>query len=171
MPSAKQGTFVYRALSLDDARAIASWRYPAPYDCYDCPPWAQMVEQDWALCDPDRRAAQFVGLFDPADQAGPIGFYRLRAFPEEARTILGCGLRPDSCGHGIGVTLVQRAVDDATTRWPGSPVELEVRPFNDRAIRLYTNLGFRMEPRTSSEPGGEPLLRMRYMPRLPREEV
>ncbi len=29
-------------LSERDARAVARWRYPPPYDCYDAPPWSRM---------------------------------------------------------------------------------------------------------------------------------
>ena len=46
-------------LTEDDARAIARWRYPAPYDCYDYPAWERMTRERWAICDAVARTHQF----------------------------------------------------------------------------------------------------------------
>ena len=57
---------------------------------------------------------------------------------------LGMGLLPDYRGHGLGEKLM-RATIDAAVEMGMERIELEVYPSNQRAIRLYERLGFRLE--------------------------
>jgi len=60
------------------------------------------------------------------------------------RGTMGMGLLPDYRGRGLGEKLL-RATIDAAVKMGIERVELEVYPSNQRAIRLYEKLGFRLE--------------------------
>lgn len=138
-------------LSEDDARAIARWRYPAPYDCYDSPPWEQMEREGWALCDDDTRRSQFRAL-RPEDAEELAGYVRFR--PAGDSLALHLGLRPDLCGQGLGRAFLDIALPEARRRADGRPVTLQVRRFNARAIAAYRRAGFRMvdDPSGAGDP-------------------
>lgn len=149
----------FTPLTETDAREVVAWRYPPPYDCYDSPPWDDVVEQGWAIGDPVKRATEFSALRSRAGEL--LGFLRLRLVGEPQVVLLSCGLRPDRCGHGLGQLLVAHAVERSAAEHPGAALALDVRPFNARAIRLYTNRGFVPQPGPEHPPTGrKPLLRM-----------
>lgn len=60
------------------------------------------------------------------------------------RGTMGMGLLPDYRGQGLGEKLL-RATIDAAVKMGMERIELEVYPSNERAIRLYEKLGFRIE--------------------------
>ncbi|OJV80405.1 MAG: hypothetical protein BGO37_03325 [Cellulomonas sp. 73-92] len=66
------GSLRLAELSEEDARAIAAWRYPAPYVCYDSPTWEQMEREGWAICDGAIRRTQF-GSLRADDDPTPAG--------------------------------------------------------------------------------------------------
>jgi ribosomal-protein-alanine N-acetyltransferase len=74
------------------------------------------------------------------------------------------GLRPDLCGKGLGAELMELAINEYKRRFPKLALELDVRSFNERAIKLYTRSGFTVTGRfTGQTPGGETeFLHMRY---------
>lgn len=140
-----------------DAHEVTSWRYPPPYDCYDSPPWDEVVAQGWAIGDPAKRATEFSALRSGTGEL--IGFLRLRLAGRPTVVLISCGLHPDRCGRGLGRLLVQRAIDQTAAEHPGVALALDVRPFNARAIRLYTTFGFAPQlERTAAGP--MPLIRM-----------
>ena len=152
-------------LTEPQARAVARWRYPSPYDCYDFPPWEQMADEGWAICDPCTRVAQFRALRlepTPGDATAPApdlaGYVRFR--PVEGSIALHLGMRPDLCGRGLGRTFLELVVPEARRRAAGRPVVLDVRRFNTRAIRLYRHVGFALVGGRSPTRDGQQLLRM-----------
>lgn len=145
-------------LSEDEARAIARWRYPAPYDCYDCPAWDRMERDRWAICDAAARRDQFRALRRGDDEgdravgdddgsgrpADPAGYVRFRPVGEAVAVHLG--LHPALCGQGLGREFLQLVVAEARRRAGGAPVTLQVRRFNVRAATVYLRAGFRWTP-------------------------
>lgn len=128
----------FSPLTEADVRAIAAWVYPPPYDVYNLPDWDTVQAQGWALADPERRSQQFTAI---RSGGALIGYYRIQRQGETG--LLGLGLRPDLCGQGHGPA----AVGEILTRLRGDTtlceIVLEVRRFNQRAIRCYARCGFR----------------------------
>src|SRR5947209_13820236 len=99
-------------LTVEDAEAIARWRYQPPYDLYNAgPEEIEAAAQTYA--DP---ASCYLGARD--DQGTLIAFI---CFGVEARVPggdytedaldVGCGLRPELTGRGLGPALIQTALD------------------------------------------------------------
>lgn len=151
-----QPATTFTQLTETDAREVVAWHYPPPYDCYDSPPWDEVVEQGWAITDPTARATQFTAMRTPDGRL--VGFLRLRVAGEPPSVLLSCGLHPAWCGRGLGRSLVAHAVERTASEHPGSDLALDVRPFNTRAIRLYAGSGFTAHGQATDAP--TPLIRM-----------
>lgn len=145
------GSLRLAELSEEDARAIAAWRYPAPYDCYDSPTWEQMEREGWAICDDGIRRTQFRSL-RAHDDPPPAGYVRFR--PAGEGLALHLGVRPDLCGRGLGRAFLDLVLGEARRRADGVPVTLQVRRFNARAIAAYRRAGFQMvgDPPVEGDP-------------------
>ena len=128
--------FGFEPMEDDDARTIAAWRYPHPYDFYD----ADADPDDLAeLLDPTARADAY---FAARDADGTlVGFLFVR--PDGGTVEIGLGLRPDLTGRGLGASFVAACLDYARRRHAPCRFRLFVAAFNARAIRVHERAGFR----------------------------
>jgi [ribosomal protein S18]-alanine N-acetyltransferase len=122
------------------ATDIVTWRYPAPYDCYD------MTGADPAIfLDP---RSGFFALLSGDDEL--IGF---RSFGPDGRVPggeyddsaldTGGGLRPALTGQGLGRQAIRAGLEFGRRRFAPSAFRVTVASFNIRALRVVTSLGFR----------------------------
>lgn len=118
---------------------IVTWRYAAPYDCYD------MTGTDPAfLLDPAS------GFFALTDEHGLIGFRSFGAdgrvpggaYPESALDT-GGGLRPEFTGQGLGRAAISTGLEFGRRRFGPAAFRVTVASFNVRARRVVESLGFR----------------------------
>jgi ribosomal-protein-alanine N-acetyltransferase len=121
-------------------------------------PWSRrMVESE--LRHPD-------GVCLVADLDGEVVGYILMALQADIWHILNVTVHPLHRGRRIGDALVRAAVR-AGDRREHAGFTLEVRVSNDRAIRLYTRLGFvthGVRPRYYSDNGEDALIMWRIPP-------
>jgi ribosomal-protein-alanine N-acetyltransferase len=121
------------------ATEVITWRYPAPYDCYD------MTDADPAfLTSPDS------GSFALIDQTGLIGF---RSFGPDGQVPggeydasaldTGGGLRPDRTGVGLGREAIRTGLDFGQQQFAPQAFRVTIATFNVRARRVVMALGFR----------------------------
>lgn len=143
-----------------EAAAMCSWHYPAPYDVYDCPDWETVQLQNWAMTRAELRQKEFHAVYA---QGEFVGFFRIRQ--QEQSILIGLGLRPDCCGKGMGKQLLALVLNIAQTCFPSLSLQMEVRSFNQRAIRCYEQAGFRVVRKYSRETaaGMTEFLRMEYV--------
>jgi ribosomal-protein-alanine N-acetyltransferase len=142
--------FVIRAMTAEDADAIAAWHYPGPYAFYD---WDQDPADLAELLDP----AEWGRRYFAADADGELaGFFVFK--PHADGTEIGLGLRPDLTGRGLGGRFL-----DAGLRFAGAErYTLAVAAFNRRAITVYERAGFVVTERYvhHTNGGDHPFLRM-----------
>lgn len=132
------------------AAEIVTWRYPAPYDCYD------MTDADPAFL--VSRESGFLAL---ADETGLIGF---RSFGpdgqvpggiyDDSALDTGGGLRPDLTGQGKGREAVQTGLDFGRQQFAPEAFRVTVAAFNIRAQRVVAALGFRTTGRFRASADG-----------------
>ena len=126
-------------MTLAYAAQIATWRYPAPYDCYDM-----------NGADPVFLASPEGGYFALTGQAGLIGF---RSFGADGQVPggeydafaldTGGGLRPDLTGVGLGREAIRAGLDFGRQQFEPRAFRVTIATFNVRAQRVVTSLGFR----------------------------
>jgi [ribosomal protein S18]-alanine N-acetyltransferase len=128
------------AMTPEYAADIVTWRYPAPYECYD----VGDVEPAF-FADP---ANGFFALVAGSDDL--IGF---RSFGPDGRVPggeyddsaldTGGGLRPALTGQGLGRQAIQTGLEFGRRLFAPRAFRVTVASFNTRALRVVTSLGFR----------------------------
>ena len=127
------------AMTPAHAADICTWRYRAPYDCYD------MTGADPAdLTDPELEfhalvaGDRLVGLrsFGPDGQV-PGGVY------DDEALDTGGGLRPELVGKGLGRQAVAAGLAFGRARFAPPAFRVTVASFNTRALRTVEGLGVR----------------------------
>lgn len=123
------------------ARAIASWRYPPPYDIYDLSPAAIP-----ALIEPQSRyfavyvQGELMGLCCFGFEAQvPGGEYGLG---EPAFLDVGLGMRPDLVGQGRGARFAAAVICFGMDRYSPRHLRATIAAFNRRSQRTFERLGF-----------------------------
>ena len=71
-----------------------------------------------------------------------VGFINL--YEEPTEVFFGIGVRPDLCGRGFGRQMTRAACELSWKLFPGKSLYLEVRTWNERAVRCYEKAGFRI---------------------------
>ncbi|OPG01684.1 hypothetical protein B1L11_44035 [Microbispora sp. GKU 823] len=120
------------------AADIVTWRYPAPYDCYD------LVGADPAFFTDSRN-----GYFALVNEGRLIGF---RVFGADGRVPggeydesaldTGGGLRPELTGRGLGRRAIATGLEYGAARFRPAAFRVTVAGFNIRAQRVLQGLGF-----------------------------
>lgn len=151
------------AMTESYAKEICGWKYDGEYSVYNYPDWETCRKNKWNIADRRKLNREFRALVTQEDGRDVLcGFLRLTS--EDGAINLGLGLRPDLCGRGLGVELMTIAINEYKRRFPRLALELDVRPFNKRAITCYMKSGFVVMGRfTGRTPAGETeFLHMRY---------
>jgi ribosomal-protein-alanine N-acetyltransferase len=127
--------FAIRAMTAEDAEAIAAWHYPGESAFYD---WDQDPGDLAELLDPGEWGRRYFA----ADAEGELaGFFVFKS--NEDSTEIGLGLRPDLTGQGLGARFLE-----AGLRFAGAErYTLAVAAFNRRAIVVYERAGFAVTER------------------------
>lgn len=143
--------FTITEFSENDAILVSQWIYEGEYAIYNCPSWDKVKEQGWAMADSEKRKTQFRKIID---QSGSyIGYFRF--FPYHEKIKIGLGMNPQYCGKHMGSQFVSLIIEYIKTIHNGIPIELEVRDFNERAIKCYTRCSFKtIAKRRKETPAG-----------------
>ncbi len=135
----------FRPMNDEEARAVVSWRYEAPYDFYDMANDPVGVED--LLGPPERRE----GYYSVVSGGEPVGYFcfgpggQLSSFDyaDDGYLDIGLGLRPDLTGRGLGLEFLLAGLEFGRRRFAPAGFRLAVATFNERAIRVYERAGFR----------------------------
>jgi RimJ/RimL family protein N-acetyltransferase len=143
-----------RPITEEDARDLATWRYPEPYSLYDSGPDDVETYLDPAngyLAVADETGRLVAHCCFGADARVPGGAYDHDAID------IGTGMRPELTGQGHGAAMLHLVIDEARRRWPGKPLRTTVAAFNERAQQLVRKAGFQ-ETEVFVNPAGREFL-------------
>jgi ribosomal-protein-alanine N-acetyltransferase len=146
-------TLLGRPFTSEEAREVAGWAYPPPFDLYDAR-------------DPDlfvARSDDGAGYYPAVDDDGRVVAFavvgveaRVRGQePADGIVDVGIGVRPDATSRGLGTALVGQVVDLARHVGATRGVRAAVAVFNERSLALCRSAGFR-PVRDFEGPGGRP---------------
>lgn len=137
-------------MTAEYAADIVTWRYPAPYDCYD------MTGVDPGfLIDPASGFHALVG------DGGLIGF---RSFGPDGRVPggdydasaldTGGGLRPGLTGRGLGREAISTGLTFGSREFSPPAFRMTIAVFNARAQKVVRSLGFDAVSRFTASTNG-----------------
>ena len=137
--------YVFEPMNDEQARAVAAWRYEAPYDFYDMANDPEGLEE--LLGPPERREGYYAVLSDDELVGffcyGPGGQLPGFDYPDDGFVDVGLGLRPDLTGKGLGLEFIRAGLKFGRRRFSPAGFRLFVAAFNERAISAYEHTGFR----------------------------
>lgn len=114
---------------------VISWRYPYPYNVYNFPSLEKIKEQNWGIVNPDKEKE----FYCITANEKILAFFRVQRY--ENYQLLSLGVCPEECGKGKGADIVKQMLLFMFRTFK-KKVKLYVLPFNKRAIKCYTKLGF-----------------------------
>lgn len=123
-------------LTESEKRDICSWRYEGEYAVYNLPAYEVMEEKQIAFMNPGRETDYLAYYHNDTF----IGYTNIRE--KEKGVFVGIGVKPDMCSKGYGQRILKEVYIISQKRYPGKPLYLEVRAWNERAIRCYQKSGF-----------------------------
>lgn len=129
-------------LTEEDAKILCTWRYEDPYSVYNFSDWETVRQNHWDLAVKEKREAEFLAV----KQGNRLAAYG-RIYPSQGKVFIGLGLEPSLCGKGYGKQVVRVMMEESKRRHPGKVIALEVRSFNQRALKCYVNVGFQVKDR------------------------
>lgn len=126
------------ALTRDHALDICTWRYPAPYDCYDLtdadPDELLLPELGFHALLADNRLVGFRSF-------GPDG--RVPGWDYDDRSLdTGGALRPQLVGRGLGRVAISAGLAFGRSVFAPPAFRVTIASFNVRALRTVEALGF-----------------------------
>lgn len=121
------------------AKESCDWEYDGEYCIYNNPTWDEVSNGKWAITIEEKRKKEFFAIVN--DYNSLCGFIRLQNKNEFV--LIGIGLKPSLCGQGLGNILMELLKQQCRELYPGIKIVLEVRSFNERAIKCYKKAGFK----------------------------
>lgn len=123
------------------AKEICDWKYDEEYSIYNYPEWNKVFNEKWAITIEDKRKKEFSAVVDGYNNL--CGYIRLQ--DKKEYVLIGIGLKPTLCGQGLGNTLMELLKQKCKELYPSKKITLEVRSFNERAIKCYKRAGFKIK--------------------------
>jgi len=125
------------------ARTVLGWRYPPPYEVYNCDP--RRDEEVQALLNPEFHYQRIAAGDDPLVGYCCFGLDARVAGGDYSAAALDIGLmvRPDLNGRGLGAAFVQATLGFAAQQFPSAAWRVTIAGFNRRAQRVWEKAGFR----------------------------
>ncbi len=128
---------------------ITEWKYEGEYSVYNAEPYEEQKKKGFGFANPQNHFYSFY------DEKKLIGFINL--YEEKTEVFFGIGVKPEECGKGYGSQMTETACKISRRLFPGKPLYLEVRTWNQRAVRCYEKAGFHIagEPIRQTTSAGE----------------
>jgi [ribosomal protein S18]-alanine N-acetyltransferase len=132
-----------RNINEEFAKQILNWKYEEPYDLYDNEETSESLNEllenpYYAVLNQNN---ELVGFFCVGKSAQvPFGS-TVGAYTEDINDI-GIGMNPALTGQGFGAEFFSFILSYLQETYKSDSLRLTVAKFNQRAIHLYTKLGF-----------------------------
>ena len=128
-----------RYLSEKDKKEICGWKYDGKYAMYNLSDHEQMRREQCGFFNPEKEE-EYCGTWEDGELVGFV-----HVCPGIQKITIGLGVRPELCGKHDGTTILKLVCEEVEKQYPCRLLCLYVRSWNQRAIKCYQNVGFRIE--------------------------
>lgn len=126
----------FRVPTKSDVDDILTWKYDGKYSFYDNDIQKEKMEWIESFIDSDNN---FSIYNDNNKLVGNCSFYYIEEF-----FCVGLQMRPELTGKGFGVQFAKAIIDFGREKYKLNYIDLIVAKFNNRAIKVYERLGFKV---------------------------
>ncbi len=126
----------FRVPTKSDIDDILTWKYDGKYSFYDNDIQKEKMEWIESFVDSDDN---FSIYNDSNKLVGNCSFYYI-----EEILCVGLQMRPELTGKGFGVEFAKSIIDYGREKYKFNYIDLIVAKFNNRAIKVYEKLGFKV---------------------------
>ncbi|QYR23223.1 GNAT family N-acetyltransferase [Paenibacillus sp. sptzw28] len=134
-------------LRLNEALEICKWKYEGEYSFYDLEESPDAVNELMGgsyFSVKNGISNDLIGFFCFGQSAQVPAAREAGLYGGDGILDIGLGMRPDLTGQGMGMLLLKTGLEFAAVKYKPDIFRLSVAAFNQRAITLYTNIGFKL---------------------------
>jgi [ribosomal protein S18]-alanine N-acetyltransferase len=124
-----------RSWTVDDATAVAHWRYPGQWSVYSSSDTRAASDEYRAVVSTDD--GELIGFYCVGREARVPGLA-----PDDTVVDIGVGMNPEWVGRGHGAEFMSAVLVGIRRDHPGTPLRAVVQSWNLRALGLARRLGF-----------------------------
>lgn len=143
-------TYKVELMDEESAKQIVNWKYAPPYAFYNMSDSDDKEEESWEieeLMDGSYFTVksldnELIGFYCYGQNAQVPDGTRQGLYIDEDCLDIGLGLRPDLTGEGNGYNFVNKGLEFGQLKYAPTKFRLSVASFNQRAISLYSKIGF-----------------------------
>ena len=132
----EQKSNVYTSMNSDAAKQICGWQYELPYSVYNYISYEDALEKQTAIT-----KAENAGNYLCFWNNDTLIAYTSVLFKDE-KVFIGIGIAPQFCGQGLGEFYLDKTVLEAQKRYADKEIWVQVRSWNECAIKCYRKCGF-----------------------------
>lgn len=125
-----------KPMTVEAAKQICSWRYEPPYDVYDYLTYEVALNEQAAITKTEN-ADNYLCFWNNG-----ILIAYTSMISKSKKLYIGIGVAPQFCGQGMGETYLNQTIIECKKRYPGKEILVQVRSWNERAIKCYLKSGF-----------------------------
>jgi len=136
-----------KAMEEKEAKEVCRWNYEEVYGVYNMEGSEESMKEllngtYYSVTNEDK---EILGFFCFGQSAQVPAGNEYGVYLDEDCLDIGLGMRPDLCGQGRGKTFIKEGLEFASKEFSKRNFRLTVAAFNERAIKVYENAGFKKE--------------------------
>ena len=121
--------------NIEHAKIISTWKYEPPYDVYNFPSYEDMKKHNSPFLDVDTLI--YHSIINENNELIAV----CNLTEEDKQVFFGISMNPTYCWRGLSKTILPMIINHADNLYH-KPLYLQVRLWNERAIKAYKNVGF-----------------------------
>ncbi len=125
-----------KPMNVEATKQICSWRYEPPYDVYDYLSYEAALNEQAAITKTEN-ADNYLCFWNDVTLVAYTSIIL-----KGENLYIGIGVAPQFCGQGMGETLLNQTIIECKRRYPDKEIWVQVRSWNERAIKCYIKCGF-----------------------------
>lgn len=126
----------FKPMNPEAAKQICSWRYEQPYSVYNYITYEEAVKKQAAITQPEN-ADNYLCFWNDENLIAYTSIIL-----KDEKVYIGIGVSPQFCGQGSGNYYLNKTLFEAKKRYPLNEIWVQVRSWNERAIKCYRKSGF-----------------------------
>ena len=124
------------AMTGEAVKQICRWRYEPPYDVYDYLSYETALKEKSAITKTEN-ADNYLCFWNNETLVAYTSIIL-----KDDRVYIGVGTAPQFCGQGMGGTYLNKTINEGKRKYPNNEIWVQVRSWNERAIKCYLKSGF-----------------------------